>query len=175
MDSALDIRTGAELERFDLGEVVIGKHTRYQILTGYESPPQDGVRRCFWCGGALKGKLKRYCRGHMQDQYYRHFEWNTASGYALKRAGWACENCGVEESHEVVPGYSLTTRTNLEVHHIVPLVGARRDFSAFNLPWNLIVLCHACHLEIHAAMRPSPPTTWERATGKGQGVMPLAF
>ncbi|KKN57900.1 hypothetical protein LCGC14_0557310, partial [marine sediment metagenome] len=39
---------------------------------------------------------------------------------------------------------------------IVPLLGERRQFTAYNLPWNLIVLDHWCHVELHAAMRLPP-------------------
>lgn len=43
--------------------------------------------------------------------------------------------------------------TNLQVHHIVPLNGQGRYYSAYNLPWNLIVFCTTCHLLIAAVMR----------------------
>jgi len=171
MDSALEIEYAWELERFNLGTVVI-KHTTYTVLTGYE-----GTGRCFWCGGELKGKLKRYCRGHMEE-YYRHFEWGSASRWALKRAGYVCENCGVGGEYIL---YGLSRRYNLEVHHIVPLNGRVRSFSAFNLPWNLIVLCHECHLAVHEAMRPPKHhpmkgfDSWDDAIKAGQGVMPLGL
>ncbi len=143
MKSALDLTCGAELEAFKPSTVVIN-HTRYTVLTGYEGI--DG--QCFWCGGKLRGKLKRYCYGHMTE-YYNHFRWEYASYEAKKRANYKCENCGKGEGR--LNNYS--TQTNLEVHHIVPLKGEARFFSAYNLPFNLIALCHECHLEIHAVMR----------------------
>lgn len=173
VESALEIETVEELERFDLGTVMIG-HIQYTVLTGYE-----GTGRCFWCGGELKGKLKRYCRGHMKE-YYRHFNWQSASRWAIERSDYQCENCGMKEK-TVDWGFS-SYRTNLEVHHIVPLKGESRLFSAYNLPWNLIVLCHACHQEVHAAMRPpklKPEKnildSWEEARKIGQGILELAI
>lgn len=162
MDSAIEITSGWELERFDLGTININ-HTVYTVLTGYEG---QGV--CFWCGGELKGKLKRYCRGHMQE-YYRHFEWSSASRWCLERYGYRCACCGRHRDNiSDVGRYSL--RTGLEVHHIVPLNGSTRYFSAFNLPWNLIALCHDCHLQVHAAMRPEKPPAdpWEAKIKVGQ-------
>jgi 5-methylcytosine-specific restriction endonuclease McrA len=159
MESALEIITGAELERFNLGTVMIN-HTKYTVLTGYE-----GTGRCFWCGGVLKGKLKRYCRGHMTE-YYNHFDRGYASLEARKRAGRKCENCGKPED-------IYARRTNLEVHHIVPLKGETRYFSAFNLPWNLIILCHDCHTNLHRIMNhkdPKPlPDIFQEAERLGQG------
>ena len=163
--SALEIKNGQELEQFDLGTILV-KRTRYVVLTGFENDDH----RCFWCGVELTGsKLKRYCRGHMKE-YYNHFMWIYASTEALKRADYRCENCGKKGAHSL--GYS--GRYNLEVHHIVPLEGNRRDFSAYNLPWNLIVLCHDCHLEIHAIMRPPPKekeSDYDIAVSKGQLVL----
>lgn len=131
-------------------------HTEYSILTGFE-----GTGRCFWCGGELKGKLKRYCYGHMTE-YYQHFEWGSASRWALKRAGQRCENCG--------------DNYKMEVHHIVPLKGKKRYFTAFNLPWNLIAFCHSCHQTVHAIMRgkTAPLDSWEKARSQGQAVMVIA-
>lgn len=158
--NALNICSGEELEYFGLGDVVIN-HTRYTILTGFE----DKEHRCFWCGAELKGKAKRYCRGHMTE-YYNHFRWDYASHKAHKRADYKCENCGRTGGGK-----------SLEVHHIVPLKGAGRFFTAYNLPWNLIVLCHDCHQEIHAIMRNGhgklPLDTFELALSKGQLSMEL--
>jgi len=162
--SALDIENGQELLRFDLGTVRIGRQD-YTVLTGYE-----GTGRCFWCGGELKGKLKSYCYGHGK-LYYRHFEWGNAKWEALQRSGNRCENCGAAEEYR---GYYMIT--SLEVHHIVPLNGGPRGFSAYNLPWNLVVLCHECHLEIHAAMIPpkEKKSTYKEMLSKGQIPMELA-
>lgn len=141
--SALTIASGEELERFDLGDVVINGQ-RYTVLTGFE-----GSGKCWWCGGQLTGRSRQYCRGHMQP-YYNHFMWQNASFQAMKRADKKCENCGA--SHETLKaGYSGYMR-NLQVHHIVPLKGSARFFSAYNLPWNLVVLCLDCHHEIHRIM-----------------------
>jgi hypothetical protein len=169
---ALNLKSGAELEQFDLGTVLIG-HTRYTVLTGYE-----GTGRCFWCGAELKGsKLKWYCRGHMKE-YYRHFKWRSARNWCCERQNGICANCGKRcGCRKQRGGYSL------EVHHIVPLQGGwKRYFSAYNLPWNLIGLCHDCHQEVHAAMRPPRQQrplvgvivdSWIMARSTGQAVMDL--
>lgn len=173
-ESALAIQSGQELERFDLGTIKING-TQYAVLTGYEV--QDDT--CWWCGGQIQGKRKtHYCRSRSHGdfescfrQYWSHFSWNSAVLWALRRAGRKYENCGCEE--KTIP-WGLDFRSNLEVHHIVPLKGEGRFFSAFNLPWNLIVLCRDCHLELHAVMRgvsrPIPPNEFELALARGQYV-----
>lgn len=174
LGGALNIKSGAELERFDLGTFKLaGKDC--PILTGYEV--LDG--RCRFCGKEIqKGKRKAsYCRGHTHNDYmscfrnyWRHFEWSSASAWALRRAEMKCQNCGAEED-------GMNLEFHLEVHHIVPLKGAPRFFSAYNLPWNLIVLCHKCHLEVHAAIRGNhhdgQRDIFELAKTKGQSVMRL--
>lgn len=170
MDSALEITSGAELLRFDLGTLWISG-TQYTVLTGYE-----GTGRCFWCGGELKGKLKRYCRGHMKE-YYRYFEWASARDWCIDRQEGICANCGAKAG-EIIGvekhGWFLR-RHSLQVHHIVPLDGMKRFFSAFNLPWNLMALCHGCHQEVHAVMRgankPVPSDIFELAVQRGQSIM----
>lgn len=148
----MEITTAWELERFGLGTVRIS-NADYIVLTGHE-----GTGGCFWCGRELRGKLKRYCRGHMKE-YYAHFMWNSARNRCCERQDGRCANCGIKHDY------------SLEVHHIVPLRGEKRDFSHFNLPFNLIGFCHQCHLAVHVAMKPVPPTIWERAVTKGQLVM----
>jgi hypothetical protein len=158
--NALDIHNGEELQRFDLGEIVIGS-THYTVLTGYE----NNERRCWWCDAELKGKALHYCRGHMK-QYYNHFNWGYASFEARRRVDEKCENCGIDKgsSHNSL----------LQVHHIVPLKGAPRFFSAYNLPFNLIVLCKQCHLDVAAAIRPPPRqqiASYEAQIAKGQLIL----
>jgi len=60
------------------------------------------------------------------------------------------------------------------VHHIVPLNGGMRYFSAFNIPWNLVGLCRECHKAVHRVIRPVVDKKmvdgWERARLMGQGI-----
>ena len=140
-------KSGQELELFEPRYIVVDS-IRYAILTGNE----NNDHRCFWCGEELKGKLRRYCYGHMTE-YYNHFNWNYASFEAKKRANYCCENCGrAEGTRNIGMNYLIT---DIEVHHIIPLVG-ERFFSVYNLLWNLIVLCYNCHREVHAIMHLKP-------------------
>ncbi len=154
--NALNIESGQELERFIPNRIKIG-HTEYLVLTGWE-----GTGRCFWCGGELKGKLKRYCYGHMKE-YYRHFFWQSARDWCIERQEGLCANC-----HRYFGD-------KLEVHHIVPLNGFMRWVTPFNLPWNLIGFCHEDHLAVAAAMRPPKESTvfdsWKLAEFTGQTIM----
>lgn len=167
--NALDIKSGLELLDFGLGTVE-WNGTNYTILTGHEVKPHC----CFWCGAGLQGKRnKRYCYGHMK-LYYRHFDWNYSSEWALERAGHMCENCGKEGEYPRNQ-WGRLENYNLQLHHIVPLAGASRQFTAYNLPWNLIVLCRDCHLKIHRIMSSSNKSTvvdnWQLARERGQAVM----
>lgn len=159
VNTALEIQTVEDLIRFCPGEITIG-NTKYVVLTGYE-----GAGGCFWCGAELKGKLKRYCYGHMKE-YYNRFNWGYASWEAKERANWMCENCGRKTG-------------SLEVHHIIPLLGEPRFFSAYNLAWNLIAFCHECHLLIHVVMREALrraiPDVFELARARGQVVMDFSI
>jgi 5-methylcytosine-specific restriction endonuclease McrA len=119
------------------GPILTGKdgHGTYHIMTGLE-----GTGVCWLCGSDPGGKrYRRYCWGH-GTLYYELFCWNSAAPACIERAGHVCENCG--KKHE-----------GFEVHHIIPLEGTERIWSYLNLPWNLICLCHECHMEVHAAMR----------------------
>ncbi len=171
VESALDIVTAEELVRFDLGTVLINRRS-YTVLTGYEGV----VRQCFWCGGELAGRLKRYCRGHMKE-YYNHFDWGYAKDWCVERYEHKCANCGIAQGDIPLVG-SYEVRSGMEVHHIIPLDGGSRQFTPYNLPWNLIALCHTCHLEVHVAMREevvkkikAAADPFELANTRGQAVM----
>jgi 5-methylcytosine-specific restriction endonuclease McrA len=102
-----------------------GQEFRY--MTGHEG--QDGV--CWWCGQSFESKRPRHCcTPDHTDEYRRHFEWQPASAWALKRADHKCQECG---------------KTGREVHHIVRINGGERFYSILNIPCNLIVLCLDCH------------------------------
>ena len=121
-----------------IGETFRYKGTLYHYCTGYEG--QDHV--CWWCGQPFESKRDRHCccREHT-DEYNRHFEWGAASRWALKRAGHKCQRCGRPE------GYSnkRSLKSDLEVHHIIPLNGSNRGYNVLNCPCNLVVLCLECH------------------------------
>lgn len=168
--TALEIQSGAELLLFQPETVkILGKD--WQVLTGYE-----GTGRCLWCGSELKKGLRLYCWGHGKI-YWRHFNWGSARNWCCERQHGICANCGwhypfQHSYYYYEEGYDIY---KLEVHHIVPLEGRPRQFSAFNLPWNLIGFCHDCHQEVAAAMRPpkrwSRKDSWEEAEKRGQLIM----
>ena len=182
LDNALNLESGEELERFDLGTVNIRGNT-YQVLTGYEV--NEDV--CWWCGKPIEQNKRHahYCRGKSHDdflscfrQYHEYFDWQYASRRSMRKAERKCQNCGVAAT-DIGTRYA---HSNLEVHHIVPLKGSLRSFTAYNLPWNLIVLCHDCHQLAHAALRPpktvrkdSKIDSWNLADKIGQSLMAISI
>ena len=149
------------------------EHDRYgwfTVITGYE-----GTGRCFWCGDEIEGR-RRFCRGRKGcwTRYQEHFRWGYASVECLKLSGYTCANCGLE----LYPAYWKGTR-RLEIHHIIPLNGEDRTVSVYNIFWNLICLCHDCHMELHSIMRPPrldnnrKPDTWNEAVKVGQAIFNL--
>lgn len=142
------------------------RHGEYQVMTGLE-----GTGVCWLCGADPGGKrYRRYCWGHGKI-YYELFHWNYASAAALERDGYQCINCGAEGGYQKVYD-EYYTKYNLEVHHIIPLEGGPRVWTFLNLPWNLITLCHTCHLEVHAIMRGDGfERVIRKAREKGQMVL----
>lgn len=146
----------------------------FTVITGHE-----GTGACFWCGAEISGR-RRYCkhRSGCWTAYQKMFTWSFAAAGAIKRAGHRCENCGAKECFIEI---GWTGRTNLEVHHVVPLNGKPRAASVYNVPWNVICLCHACHMALHAIMREvvitARPTikksVWDLALERGQSILPL--
>jgi hypothetical protein len=137
------------------GPLVTGKdsHGKYFIMTGLE-----GSGKCWLCGADPGGKNRRYCWGH-GTRYCELFIWTYASSAALKRDHHRCRNCG-------------GTAGGIEVHHIIPLEGRSRFCTHYNLPWNLITLCHYCHMEIHTIMRPDG---WTKLLTKAESRGQLIF
>jgi len=147
----------------------------FTVCTGFE-----GTGRCFWCGNEISGR-RRYC-GHKKgcwSEYQRHFAWSYASHRAVKRANYKCENCGKDAVDIPMIGGKYNERSGLEVHHIIPLNGQDRSVNVYNIFWNLVCLCHDCHMELHAIMRPPKldancvPDGWEEASKVGQSIMRL--
>jgi len=117
------------------------------ICTGYEN---QGV--CAMCGGTL-GKCRRtYCCQECADLYLNLFFWPWASYEAMARARHQCQRCGVSEHGLSKLAYRTRIYNSdyrLEVHHIVPLNGEDRTWHHLNIPSNLQVLCHECHVLMH--------------------------
>ena len=140
----------------------------FTVITGFE-----GTGRCFWCGEEIEGR-RRYCRGRKGcwTKYQEHYSWGYAKYECLKRSGYKCANCG-RKGINLQMGEAMT---NLRAHHIIPLNGGERAVSVYNIFWNLICLCHDCHMELHAIMRPPKLDkelafdSWEEAVKAGQLV-----
>ena len=113
-------------------------NSHYTYCTGLEGVP--GI--CWWCGQPHTLKTQCCCYNHKQE-YLRHFDWKYAAGWALERASHTCQECGREE------GYSKfrirTGKSDIEVHHIIPLAGGKRMYTPLNCPCLLLVLCLECH------------------------------
>jgi len=141
----------------------------YTVITGFE-----GTGRCFWCGKDISGR-RRFCKkgSGCWTRYQEHFNWGYAKSQCLKRYDYRCANCGVEG----IGLYMGENMTNLRAHHIIPLNGEDRAVSVYNIFWNLICLCHKCHLLIHAVMRDQAISkvldNFILAEARGQGVFEL--
>ena len=119
------------------------------VCTGHEG---KGV--CFWCGGELKNKRqKSFCCTEHREEYYRHFDWATASAWCKKRANHKCQECGIDERNIPMVGVlGMNGGTSgYRVHHIVPVNGGTRWFNPLNVPCNLLALCHTCHMKYHGS------------------------
>lgn len=118
------------------------------VCTGYEN---QGI--CAMCGGPLGKSRRIYCCEDCATQYRNLFYWPWAKYEAIKTAHHKCQRCGITGL-----GYFNTHRAGLrpcdpsptlEVHHIIPLNGAVRTWHPLNIPPNLLVVCHDCHVLLH--------------------------
>ena len=115
-------------------------------MTGHE---EKGF--CFWCG--LTCGHKRFCNTDCKTNYHRHFVWENARNWCLKRADYKCEKCGVKQNYYGWSGDPEAATgdfgTRLEAHHIEPLNNEYRHYNKKNRPENLICLCNRCHSRIN--------------------------
>jgi len=127
------------------------------ICTGYEN---QGI--CVMCGGELSGRRKVYCSEECSDLYLGLFFWPWASDRAMRRCNHKCQRCGVTErglckaqGRDRRWAWRNEYLLRLEVHHIEPINGQNRTWHALNVPGNLLVVCHDCHVLIHT------PSYWK--------------
>ena len=115
-------------------------NSSYTYCTGFE-----GVKGiCWWCG--KPHALKTQCCSHDHKQeYLRHFDWRDASEWALERASHTCQECGREVGYSNRQDGWRTPKSDIEVHHIIPLMGGKRIYTHLNCPCLLLVLCLECH------------------------------
>lgn len=50
--------------------------------------------RCWWCGGELAGRRRKWCRDECERAWLENHYWTMARRAALRRDGWACVRCG---------------------------------------------------------------------------------
>lgn len=137
-------------------------------FTGFED---SGV--CWYCGGELPKRRRRWCCDACRDVYYETWNWHFSSIACVERSDHCCANCHRKENYKW-----KQEQVSLEVHHIIPMVGQDRSWHELNRPDNLICLCHDCHMEVHRAMRelkekPTQMDEWDYAKQTGQMVMEL--
>ena len=114
------------------------------VCTGYEN---RGI--CSMCGGPLGKRRRAYCSESCYHLYLNLFFWPWASYEAISRAHHKCQLCGItsDGTRQIHP--RDYTRMGLRVHHIVPLDGSFRTWNKLNIPGNLLVVCHDCHVLLH--------------------------
>lgn len=134
------------------------------ICTGFEN---QGI--CAMCGGKLGKRRRVYCSDICKEAYEHLFFWATAKEDALVRAKHKCQKCG--RGYLEVPPVgvgSWAERSGIDVHHIIPLNGEDRAWHRLNVPSNLLVVCHDCHVLLH-----TPSKLRELEHQKMQKVMEL--
>lgn len=97
---------------------------------------------CHWCDTQITAARRtRWCTDRCRRAWERNHVWGRARAWARKRAKYACVRCGAGRD------------AGLEVNHIIPVNGARRNVGCFNHESNLECVCHACHVQITARQR----------------------
>ncbi len=147
-------------------------------MTNTEVSSQNGLATgegCFWCGGPLSKRQRKYCSAYHRDEYYTAFMWGMARDECLRRSiryvhlSWypdAWQPAGEKRwtnwpgAREAVIKYGggwIELRQcagclklflgggRFEVHHKEPMNGEDRSWSAKNRQSNLEAVCHDCH------------------------------
>jgi 5-methylcytosine-specific restriction endonuclease McrA len=92
---------------------------------------------CQWCAAGLVagGRRKTWCSDKCRRAWERNHIWRRARAAARRRGKYECARCGLHK-----------TEADIEVNHIVPVVGAGYGMSCSHHSSNLEVLCHDCHV-----------------------------
>ena len=114
------------------------------VCTGYEN---HGI--CSMCGGQLPKRRRTYCCDECADLYCSLFCWPQASGNAIDKANHKCQVCGVSSDGTRAIHGNWYEKMGLRVHHIIPVNGEPRTWHPLNIPGNLLVLSHECHVLLH--------------------------
>ena len=114
------------------------------VCTGYEN---KGI--CVMCGGGLPKRRRTYCSPECNELYLSLFFWPRASWEAVQRAHHKCQVCGVTSAGTDAIHRDCYEKMGMRVHHIIPVNGENRTWHPLNIPSNLLVVCHDCHVLLH--------------------------
>jgi 5-methylcytosine-specific restriction endonuclease McrA len=89
-------------------------------------------RRCDWCGRKLPKRRRRWCSQHCANAFLENHYYSRARIAAKKRDKYQCVKCGAKR--------------NLEINHIIPVLGKHNKHGCWHHLTNLETLCHKCHL-----------------------------
>ena len=139
-------------------------------------PLDYGWGQCCFCGAGLGPRRRFYCSDDCRESYYRHFGWLWAVPWALERAHFKCQRCGISQDGlaRLRPFCAGWDKYSLYAHHIDRLNGEPRQWNLKNIPSNLMVLCFDCHKAEHQP-KPKDPTEPRRQheVNPLQGTLPL--
>lgn len=109
------------------------------VLIACEMTPWTGdAGRCLGCNAELTGRRTRWCSLDCSNDTLANHMWTMARFRSMKRTDHRCEQCGAQP---------------VQVHHVVPCLGAHGEYSCKHHQTNLTPLCHEHHLEAHALLR----------------------
>lgn len=99
-----------------------------ECVSEYLSSIRQGSDNPAWTGGTVT--------------YYGP-NWDDQRRKALKRDGFECQLCGIDQKENLV-----RYETQLHVHHIVRFKSFDGDFAAANVLDNLVTACNVCHRKL---------------------------
>jgi len=95
-----------------------------------------------WCGSACERSITT---NHV---------WDAARAAVIRRDNGRCVACGEDDYGAKAKAYQVRCgKTFLEVNHIQPVNGQRRNVSCTNHQENLETLCHDCHVVVTKQQR----------------------
>ena len=117
-----------------------------------ELPNPDG-KHCIICNADLPKRRQKYCSDECFMKWWGSIKinnWSEVRKKVRKRDHYTCRRCGITNKELQSKYSSLDVRSNLEVHHIIPISRGGAEFD----PANCITLCHNCHKETTKLLAP---------------------